>query len=100
MPRLLTPGMTLQSPLRAGTPLGGPPLIMPARIHVPTTTALLNGTGAGMPPPLIAAGDASAGMMFAPYAAAAEYAAANYAALNSPLLAEYPPDAAGGLFAR
>ncbi|KAK8727738.1 hypothetical protein OTU49_009437 [Cherax quadricarinatus] len=96
VPRLLTPGMTLQSPLRTTTPLGGHPLIMPARIHVPTTTALLNGTGAaGMPPPLIAAGDAAAGLMYAPYAAAAEYAAANYAALSSPLLTEYPPDAAG-----
>lgn len=74
---------------------------MPARIHVPTTTALLNGTGgAGMPPPLIAASDASASLMYAPYAAAAEYAAASYATLNSPLLTEYPPDAAGGLFAR
>ncbi|XP_071550960.1 protein held out wings isoform X4 [Panulirus ornatus] len=96
VPRLLTPGMTLPSPLRTTTPLGGHPLIMPARIHVPTTTALLNGTGtAGMPPPLIAASDASAGLMYAPYAAAAEYAAANYAALSSPLLTEYPPDAAG-----
>ena len=70
---------------------------MPTRIPVPTTTALLNGTNAGMPPPLIAAGDAAAGLMYAPYAAA-EYA--NYAALSSPLLTEYPPDATGGLFAR
>lgn len=101
VPRLLTQGMTLQSPLRTTTPLSGNPLFMPARIHVPTTTALLNGTGAGgMPPPLIAASDATAGLMYAPYAAAAEYAAANYAALSSPLLTEYPPDAAGGLFAR
>ncbi|KAG7157828.1 held out wings-like [Homarus americanus] len=99
IPRLLGPGMTLQSPLRTTTSLGGHPLIMPTRIHVPTTTALLNGTGS-MPPPLIAAGDAAAGLMYAPYAAAAEYAAANYAALSSPLLTEYPPDAAGGLFAR
>lgn len=91
--------MTLQSPMRTTTPLGGHPLIMPTRIPVPTTTALLNGTGAGMPPPLIAAGDASTGLMYAPYAAA-EYAAANYAALSSPLLTEYPPDATGGLFAR
>lgn len=53
-----------------------------------------------MPPPLIAASDASASLLYAaPYAAAAEYAA-NYAALTSPLLTEYPPDAAGGLFAR
>ncbi|XP_045609013.1 protein held out wings isoform X2 [Procambarus clarkii] len=96
VPRLLTQGMTLQSPLRTTTPLSGNPLFMPARIHVPTTTALLNGTGAGgMPPPLIAASDATAGLMYAPYAAAAEYAAANYAALSSPLLTEYPPDAAG-----
>ncbi|XP_050721624.1 protein held out wings-like isoform X7 [Eriocheir sinensis] len=94
VPRLLTPGMTLQSPMRTTTPLGGHPLIMPTRIPVPTTTALLNGTGAGMPPPLIAAGDASTGLMYAPYAAA-EYAAANYAALSSPLLTEYPPDATG-----
>ncbi|XP_042873901.1 protein held out wings-like isoform X1 [Penaeus japonicus] len=95
-PRLITPGMTLPSPLRTTTPLGGPPLIMPARIHVPTSNALINGTGnAGMPPPLIAASDASASLLYAaPYAAAAEYAA-NYAALTSPLLTEYPPDAAG-----
>ncbi|KAK8398307.1 hypothetical protein O3P69_003892 [Scylla paramamosain] len=92
VPRLLTPGMTLPSPLRTATPLGGHPLIMPTRIPVPTTTALLNGTSAGMPPPLIAAGDAPAGLMYAPYAAA-EYA--NYAALSSPLLTEYPPDATG-----
>ncbi|XP_045132640.1 protein held out wings-like isoform X2 [Portunus trituberculatus] len=91
VPRLLTPGMTLPSPLRTATPLGGHPLIMPTRIPVPTTTALLNGTSAGMPPPLIAAGDAPAGLMYAPYAA--EYA--NYAALSSPLLTEYPPDATG-----
>ncbi|XP_066953194.1 protein held out wings isoform X6 [Macrobrachium rosenbergii] len=96
VPRLLTPGMGLQSPIRTTTPLGGPPLIMPARIHVPTSTSLINGTGsAGIPPPLIAASDASAGLLYAPYAAAAEYAAANYAAITSPLLTEYPPDAAG-----
>ncbi|KAK3862304.1 hypothetical protein Pcinc_031832 [Petrolisthes cinctipes] len=95
LPRLL-PGMTLPSGLRANTTLGGHPLIMPARIHVPTTTALLNGTGGAGMPPLIAAGDASS-LMYAPYAAAAaaEYAAANYATLNSPLLTEYPPDHAG-----
>ncbi|XP_076054870.1 protein held out wings isoform X8 [Oratosquilla oratoria] len=95
VPRLLTPaGMALAtSPMRTATPLGGPPIIMPARIPVPTSTALINGTS-GVPPPLIAAGDASSGLMYAPYAAAAEYAA-NYAALTSPLLSEYPPDAAG-----
>ncbi|XP_076054861.1 protein held out wings isoform X2 [Oratosquilla oratoria] len=94
VPRLLTPaGMALAtSPMRTATPLGGPPIIMPARIPVPTSTALINGTS-GVPPPLIAAGDASSGLMYAPYAAAAEYAA-NYAALTSPLLSEYPPDAA------
>ncbi|XP_066953198.1 protein held out wings isoform X7 [Macrobrachium rosenbergii] len=98
VPRLLTPGMGLQSPIRTTTPLGGPPLIMPARIHVPTSTSLINGTGsAGIPPPLIAASDASAGLLYAPYAAAAEYAAANYAAITSPLLTEYPPDAAADL---
>ena len=96
-PRLLT-GMALTSPIRTNTPLGGHPLIMPARIPLPTSTGLINGsTGAGMPPPLIAAGDASAGLLYTPYAAA-DYA--NYAALTSPLLQEYTPDHAGGLFAR
>ena len=73
---------------------------MPTRIPLPTSTGMINGTTqAGMPPPLIAAGDASTtGLLYAPYAAAAEYA--NYAALTSPLLQEYTPDHAGGLFAR
>jgi len=103
MPRLLTPGM-IQSPLRHTNHLGGPPLIMPARIHVPTThNSIMNGVNhlsQSCPPPLISASDVQNSLLYAPYAAAAEYAAANYAALTSPLLQEYNPDPAGGLFAR
>lgn len=96
VPRLLTPGM-MQSPLRHAN-LGGPPLIMPARIHVPTSQALMNGVNhltQSAPPPLISASDIQNSLLYAPYAAAAEYAAANYASLTSPLLAEYNPDPAG-----
>lgn len=103
MPRILAPGMTLTSPLRTTTSLGGAPIIMPARIPVPTSGAgIFNGSGpGGVPPPLIAASEASTGgVIYTPYAAAAAEYAANYAALTSPLLAEYSTDPTGGLFAR
>lgn len=78
--RLLAPPMAISSPLRAaGTPLGAP-LILSPRIPVPTTAALLNGSA---PPPLISPADA--GLLYATYG---EYQ--HYAALASPLLAEYP----------
>ena len=84
----------------AGTPLGGAPLILSPRLQVPTTlnnaAAVLNGSA---PPPLIAPGDTQ-GLIYAQYAAAADYA--NYSGLVSPLLAaaEYSTDPSGGLFAR
>ena len=107
---LLAPGLNpLASPLRHTQPLRGPPIIMGARLPVPTSTAasFMNGTSApSLPPPLIspaeAAAAASTGLVYSPYAAAADFAAANLAAFTAanPLLAEYPPDTPGGLFAR
>ena len=90
-----------QNALRNAAPLGGAPLILSPRLQVPTslanTAGLLNGSGGG-PPPLIAPGDTQ-GLLYAQYAAAAEYA--NYTGLMSPLLAaEYGADPSGGLFAR
>jgi hypothetical protein len=81
------------------SPMGGAPLILSPRLQVPTSLAaansLMNGSN---PPPLISAGDASQ-LLYAQYAAAAEYA--NYSGLMSPLLAEYSTaDPSGGLFAR
>ncbi|KAJ8674859.1 hypothetical protein QAD02_010645, partial [Eretmocerus hayati] len=78
-------------------PLGAP-LILSPRISVPTTAAsLLNGSGPPGSALLSAAGDPTHGLIYAPYA---DYA--NYAALaSSPLLTEYATaDHSGGLFAR
>ncbi|XP_054716354.1 LOW QUALITY PROTEIN: protein held out wings-like [Uloborus diversus] len=83
---LAAPPMALASnPLRTGgTPLGAP-LILSSRIPVPS---LLNG---GAPPPLISPADA--GLLYATYG---DYQ--HYAALASPLLAEYPhADATGAV---
>ncbi|KAB7502749.1 hypothetical protein Anas_11141 [Armadillidium nasatum] len=103
MPRLLAPGMTISSAFRTTTNLGGAPIIMPARLpalQAPTSTGIFNGsTPGGMPPPLIAASEASPGLLYTPYTAATAEYAANYAALTSPLLAEYSTDPTGGLFA-
>ncbi|KFM77311.1 Protein held out wing, partial [Stegodyphus mimosarum] len=79
--RLLAPPMTaISNPLRtAGAPLGAP-LILSSRIPVPTTATLLNGNA---PPPLLSPADA--GLLYATYG---DYQ--HYAALTSPLLAEYP----------
>ncbi|UYV61062.1 QKI [Cordylochernes scorpioides] len=92
--RLFAPPLALSAPMRTpGTPLGAP-LILSPRLPIPTTAALLNGSG---PPPLIAPGDA-AGLLYSAYAADCH----QYAALASPLLAEYPTAATagdhGGLF--
>lgn len=102
--RLLGPGGVpgLATPMRTPpTPLGAP-LILSPRMQVPSSAAaaaashLLNGSGA--PPPLMSPADA-AGLIYTPYATAADYA--NYASLTSPLLQEYTAEhAAGGLFAR
>ncbi|RXG69339.1 hypothetical protein Avbf_04219 [Armadillidium vulgare] len=103
MPRLLAPGMTISSAFRTTTNLGGAPIIMPARLptlQAPTSTGIFNGSNpGGMPPPLIAASEASPGLLYTPYTAATAEYAANYAALTSPLLAEYSTDPTGGLFA-
>ncbi|XP_067118727.1 protein held out wings [Centruroides vittatus] len=81
-PRLIAPPMAISSPLRAqATPLGAP-LILSPRIPVPTTAALLNGSA---PPPLIT--PTEAGLLYTTYA---DYH--QYAALASPLLAEYPTE--------
>jgi protein quaking len=88
LPGLGTPMRTPSAPL-------GAPLILSPRISVPTTAAsLLNGSGP--PGSLLSAGDPH-GLIYAPYA---DYA--NYAALaSSPLLTEYATaDHSGGLFAR
>ncbi|KAL7636458.1 UNVERIFIED_CONTAM: hypothetical protein RMT77_013233 [Armadillidium vulgare] len=99
MPRLLAPGMTISSAFRTTTNLGGAPIIMPARLptlQAPTSTGIFNGsTPGGMPPPLIAASEASPGLLYTPYTAATAEYAANYAALTSPLLAEYSTDPTG-----
>ncbi|KAG8238906.1 hypothetical protein J437_LFUL017478 [Ladona fulva] len=86
------PGMA--PPMRPPTAPLGAPLILSPRIPVPTSSAtLLNGSGPPHPPPpppLISAADAAAaaaGLIYNPYPTAADYA--NYAALASPLLAEY-----------
>ncbi|XP_031783102.1 protein held out wings isoform X2 [Nasonia vitripennis] len=77
----LLPG--LGQPMRAQNAPLGAPLILSPRISVPTTAAsLLNGSGP--PGSLLSAGDPH-GLIYAPYA---DYA--NYAALaSSPLLTEY-----------
>ena len=80
--KLLAPPIALTTPIRThtATSLGAPLIFSPRHIHVPTSTALLNGSTA--PPPLIAPADA--GFLYAPY----DFH--QYAALTSPLLAEYP----------
>ena len=96
--------VALRNAAAAAAPLGGAPLILSPRLHVPTTLSaaagMLNGS---QPPPLIAAGDTQ-GLIYAQFAAANDYAAANYSGLVSPLLAataaEYSADPSGGLFAR
>jgi hypothetical protein len=103
--RLLGPGGVpgLATPLRNPPAPLGAPLILSPRMPVPTSAAaaaashILNGSAA--PPPLMSPADA-AGLIYTPYATAADYA--NYAAsLTSPLLTEYTAEhAAGGLFAR
>ncbi|XP_059084082.1 protein held out wings-like isoform X2 [Tigriopus californicus] len=62
--------------------MGGAPLILSPRLQVPTSlsNAVLNGSG---PPPLIAPGDTQS-LLYAQYAAAADYA--NYSGLMSPLI--------------
>ncbi|XP_013779048.1 protein held out wings-like isoform X1 [Limulus polyphemus] len=87
-PRFMIPPMTLGSPLRMPTPLGAPLIISP-RLSLPTSASLLNGTA---PPPLI--NPADAGLFYSPYT---DYP---YAALASPLLADYPgldPSTAGAV---
>ncbi|KAF4521674.1 hypothetical protein B566_EDAN006262 [Ephemera danica] len=86
--RLLGPGGVpgLATPLRTPpTPLGAP-LILSPRMQVTNSAAshLLNGSAA--PPPLMSPAD-HAGLIYTPYATAADYA--NYASLTSPLLTEY-----------
>lgn len=88
------PPVALTSPLRAqSAPLGAPLILSPRGLPVGPPSALLNGSGP--PPPLIAPGEA--GLLYAAYP---DYH--QYAALTSPLLAEYAPDhsPAGGLFGR
>lgn len=95
--KLIAPPVALTTPLRTptATPLGAPLIISPRHIHVPTSAALINGSG---PPPLMTHADA--GLLYAPY----DFH--HYAALTSPLLAEYPSTTAadssstGGLFGR
>ncbi|XP_046407199.1 protein held out wings-like isoform X2 [Ischnura elegans] len=91
------PGMG--PPMRPPTAPLGAPLILSPRIPVPTSSAtMLNGSGPPHPPPpppLLSAADAAAaaaGLIYTPYPTAADYA--NYAALASPLLAEYASAAA------
>jgi len=95
--KLLASPVALTTPLRThtATPLGAPLIISSRHIHVPTSNPLINGSG---PPPLITPADA--GFLYAPY----DFH--QYAALTSPLLAEYPTPAkgdsntSGGLFGR
>jgi len=84
--KLIAPSVALTTPLRAqaGTPLGAPLIISPRHITVPTSATLINGSG---PPPLITPADA--GLLYAPY----DFH--QYAALTSPLLAEYPTTMTG-----
>ncbi|RWS12440.1 Protein held out wing-like protein [Dinothrombium tinctorium] len=79
--KLIAPQVALTTSLRTptATPLGAPLIISPRHIHVPTSAALINGSG---PPPLMT--PAEAGLLYAPY----DFH--QYAALTSPLLAEYP----------
>ncbi|CAN8018212.1 unnamed protein product [Ixodes persulcatus] len=78
------PPVALTSPLRAqSAPLGAPLILSPRGLPVGPPSALLNGSGP--PPPLIAPGEA--GLLYAAYP---DYH--QYAALTSPLLAEYAPD--------
>ncbi|XP_018015457.1 protein held out wings [Hyalella azteca] len=99
LPRLLASGALIPSQLRAGTPLTGHPLIMPARIQMPTTnTHLMNGTSLppppmGMMPPLVPVSETGGGLIYAsPYVQAS---AADYTALTNPLLQEYHHDPNG-----
>ncbi|XP_074601421.1 protein held out wings-like isoform X2 [Brevipalpus obovatus] len=77
--KLLAPPVTLTTPIRThtATSLGAPLIFSPRHIHVPTSTALLNGSA---PPPLIT--PAEAGFLYTPY----DF---HQYALTSPLLAEY-----------
>lgn len=90
--KLLAPPVALTTPLRThtATSLGAPLIFSPRHIHVPTSTALLNGSA---PPPLIT--PTEAGFLYAPY----DF---HQYALTSPLLAEYSTtpqgDTSGGLF--
>nr|XP_054921866.1 protein held out wings-like isoform X1 [Dermacentor andersoni]XP_054921867.1 protein held out wings-like isoform X1 [Dermacentor andersoni] len=78
------PPVALASPMRAqSTPLGAPLILSPRGLPVGPPSALLNGSGP--PPPLIA--PTEAGLLYAAYP---DYH--QYAALTSPLLAEYAPD--------
>lgn len=88
------PPVALASPLRGpSAPLGAPLILSPRGLPMGPPSALLNGSGP--PPPLIA--PTEAGLLYAAYP---DYH--QYAALTSPLLAEYAPDhsPAGGLFGR
>ena len=105
---MVTQQNALRAAAAAATPLGGAPLILRGTAANPATTlATFSGS---TPPPLIAPGDTQ-GLLYAQYAAAADYAAAaaaNYpTSLVSPLLAAATTDYAstgadpsGGLFAR
>lgn len=78
------PPVALTSSLRApSAPLGAPLILSSRGLPVGPPSALLNGSGP--PPPLIAPGEA--GLLYAAYP---DYH--QYAALASPLLAEYAPD--------
>ncbi|XP_053203652.1 protein held out wings-like isoform X1 [Panonychus citri] len=80
--KLIAPPIALTTPIRThhtATSLGTPLIFSPRHIHVPTSTTLLNGSTA--PPPML--GPADAGFLYAPY----DFH--QYAALTSPLLAEY-----------
>lgn len=68
-----------------GTPLGAPLIISSRQFSVPTSAALINGSG---PPPLIT--PTEAGLLYAP--AYADFH--SQYALTSPLI-EYPTTAAG-----
>ncbi|RWS30110.1 Protein held out wing-like protein [Leptotrombidium deliense] len=94
--KLLAPQMLTSLRTPTATPLGAPLIISPRHIHVPTSAALLNGSA---PPPLMT--PAEAGLLYAPY----DFH--QYAALTSPLIAEYPITTStetlttsGGLFGR
>ena len=103
LPRLLASGALIPSPMRTGTPLGGHPLILPARVPIPTSgPTVLNGTSmppppVGMMPPLVPVSE-TGGLIYASHYAPAS--AADYSALTNPLLQEYHHDPTGGLFAR